>query len=288
MNVKRDPEPVPDLTLEQYLLGELAPPAMARLRARLDREDPLRRRLEDLRQSDEALARVFPAARMAEQVRTRLRERQEIATRSVLDHERTVRSWRRPVWAATAAAIVLLLVTVLPRSIGPGRGGVPRGPDGSVPQGPNGAFPRGDQIKGLEPALKLFRKTMTGSELLADSSLACSGDLIRIAYRAAGHPWGAILSMDTRGALTVHLPVGGTTAAALRNEEAVLLDSAYELDDAPGWERFYLIVSDARFALEPLIADTRRAAVPAAPPDSLILSTGLQQFVFSLRKGTEP
>ncbi len=70
----------------------------------------------------------------------------------------------------------------------------------------------------------------------------------------------------------------------------VLLDFSYELDDAPRWERFYLITGDEPFDLEPV----RRAALAAATagsvatPPPLPLATDLEQSVFSLSKESVP
>ena len=51
--------------------------------------------------------------------------------------------------------------------------------------------------------------------------------------------YGAIISVDGRGAFTQHLPLKGEFAVPLVARDT--LDFAYELDDAPHWERFYKI-----------------------------------------------
>jgi len=113
------------------------------------------------------------------------------------------------------------------------------------------------------------------------------GDLIRIGYRAAGRRYGAILSADGRGTVTLHLPPRGQEAVALKNGPTVLLDQAYELDDAPRWERFYLVTGDAPFSLAPVLEAAREAATSAASasPAALRLPPRLDQAVFSLEKG---
>ncbi len=332
MNPPRGSEPVADLTLERYLLNELPAGEMARMRERLERDETLRRRLDDLRRADELLARDFPAERLAEQVRARLRDGSSATARGAAEtaggatatgsgatgsaaigsastgsaatafastasvatafastgsastrpaRRRGPLAWMRPwpIAAAAAVAVALLLVVILPRTTGPGSGAPARRM--------SAVQASGNRIKGLAPSLKLFRKTAEGSEALADSALASPGDLIRVGYAAAGRPWGAILSIDGRGALTVHFPAGGLQAAALRSGETVLLDSAFKLDDAPRWERFYLITADAPFEIAAVLGAARRAAARSAPPDSLPLPSGLHQCVFSLRKGSQ-
>jgi hypothetical protein len=162
-----------------------------------------------------------------------------------------------------------------------------------VPQltDPNGVRPVGGpepsvRVKGLEPHLSLHRRTPTGSEALSDGDLAGKGDLIRIGYQAAGRPYGVILSIDGRGAVTRHLPERGDTAAHLANEPS-LLDHAYELDDAPLFERFYFVSSDAPFEVEPVLGAARRlaGAGPSARAEPLELPDGFKQHVVSLSKG---
>jgi hypothetical protein len=143
----------------------------------------------------------------------------------------------------------------------------------------------GNRVKGLRPSLTLYHKTSGGSETLEDGARVHAGDVVRLAYRSAGRGYGTIVSIDGRGVLTRHLPTTGARAAPLRSGETVLLEHAYELDDAPRFERFYLIVSEAPFDLSPVLAAARRAAgsgggaVPA-----LELPSAFEQSTFSLQK----
>jgi hypothetical protein len=148
----------------------------------------------------------------------------------------------------------------------------------------------GIRLKGGGAELVVFRKTSDGSERLEPGATAGRGDLIRVGYRAAGRSYGAIVSTDGAGHVTVHLPRSGQSAAALEAGGTVLLDFSYELDDAPRWERFYLVTADEPFEVEPV----RRAALEVAgagserAPPPLPLGDGLEQSVFSLTKESVP
>jgi hypothetical protein len=146
----------------------------------------------------------------------------------------------------------------------------------------------GDRIKGLLPALAVYRRTPEGSETLADGAVARAGDVIRVGYRPAGKRFGVIVSSDGRGAVTVHLPRQGDTAAPLKSEAMVLLDEAYELDDAPRWEQFYFVTAEDTFDVAPIVAAARRAAAGPGTPATLALSPNLEQATFSLRKEATP
>ena len=76
---------------------------------------------------------------------------------------------------------------------------------------------------------------------------------MQLTYQAAGRPFGVILSIDGRGAVTVHHPRDGRQAARLVPGQEVRLSSAYRLDDAPGWERFVLVTAEVPFDVAPVV-----------------------------------
>ena len=181
---------------------------------------------------------------------------------------------RTAYWALPAAVVVTALtVTVVGLRTAPA-------PD-----------PERERIKGLVPALTLYRQTAAGSETLADGAVAHTGDVIRVGYRAAGRSHGVIVSIDGRGEVTMHLPSDGDRAAALDRGATVLLDHAYELDDAPRWERFYFLITGATpFSVAPVLDALRRAATTPAyvATARLALPAGLDQSAFSLQKEARP
>ena len=266
--------PIPDIILERYRLNELPASDAARVVDRLRRDADLRARLEMLEQSDEDIRRAHLLDDLARAVHSRA------AAASAGSARATKPSIAY--WLAPAAVVVglMLLIAVVPRPAGPGNGtrttaGVTRD--------------SGDRIKGLGPALTLYRRTADGGETLADGAIARPGDVVRVGYRAAGKPYGVILSIDGRGGVTVHLPARGDGAVPLKADSTVLLDTAYELDDAPRWERFYFITGDTVFAVPPIVEAARAvAASTSATPPPLVLPSGLHQATFSLQKEARP
>ena len=127
--------------------------------------------------------------------------------------------------------------------------------------------------------------TPAGDEALADGTAVRPGDLVQLAYQAAGKPFGVIVSLDGRGSVTVHHPKDGRAAARLVSGQPVRLTHAYRLDDAPRWERFYFVTSDHPFEVDAVVAASERlAAGRAAPVDKLPLPASLDQFSFTLTK----
>jgi hypothetical protein len=224
----------------------------------------LRHRLGALARSDEQIQRSDRLALVAARVRQRLAaERTDTKRRGWT----LVARWALPV--AVTAGIALMFL--LPRTTFLSTGG-------------------DERIKGLDAALTLFRQVGAGSETLADGAVAHQGDVIRVGYRAAGKPYGVILSIDGRGQVTMHLPASGEHAVMLGRESTVLLDQAYELDDAPRWERFYFITGEEPFPIAPIVESLRRAMAHAdgnAMP-ALALDAGLDQSAFTLQKESTP
>jgi len=250
------PTRVPDLTLERYRLGEMTPEEAAALERRLHGDHELRQRLQALEASNEEIRRRYSPAVLAAHVRRRLEAHTKDAPRTASSRFFGLH-WGT---AVVLAGVLVLFVLVVPPLLGPG--------DEST-----------DRIKGLEPTLLLFRKTPEGSEPLQDGATARAGDLIRIGYRAAGHLWGVIVSVDGRGVVTQHLPRDGAQAARLSSESQVLLDFAYELDDAPRWERFYFVAGSAPFDATPVIEAARGVAASgaASPPPALPIRMNVKQ-----------
>jgi hypothetical protein len=239
---------VADWLLERMAAGEL-PPAqaealLARLRAEGDED-----RLSKLAESNAEILRALPPSQVAREVERRSAARAP-ATRPRL---------RRPLWAwsmATAcAASIAILVAVSHK-------------------GPTEEY-IGLKGDGQRPALRIYRKTKAGVELLGPNAEVSKGDTLQIRYVAAGKRFGVIASVDGRGTLTFHLPETAGPATALSRDGERALAHAYELDDSPKFERFFFVTSDAPFATDQ-VASSLRSGTALPPP--------LVSYEISLRK----
>lgn len=259
-----DQRHVPDLILEQYRLKELPAEEVDRLERLLREDHTLAERLAALDRSDGEIMRQYPAGWLAERINSRIAS-------SVPVRKRTPRVGRLVLATAVAAGAVMM---VLARPWGDGGPMV-------QPYSP---------IKGMKPSLAVYRQTSTGSETLADGAPAHAGDVLLLGYVSAGRTYGAIVSIDGRGIVTRHLPVHGARAATLRAGGPILLDEAYELDDAPAWERFYLVTAEHEFDVDAVIEAARRAASRdlRSPPPALPLPGDLLQSTFSIQKEVRP
>jgi hypothetical protein len=261
---------VTDLALEQYRLNELPRAEAERVQRVLDTEASVRGRLAVLAQSDEAIAREYPPAWLAARIRARAAARGAVAV-----PRRPVVRWALPLGLGTA--VLMLLFTLSGAVISPNFSTTVSTTEDSRP-------------KGARPALAVYRRTDRGSETMADGAVARAGDLLRLGYAPVTQAYGVILSVDGRGTVTRHLPANGARAALLGHDPLNLLDAAYELDDAPGWERFYFVTADAAFEVEPIVATARQLAARDLhhPPGLLPLGREFRQAIFLLQKEARP
>jgi hypothetical protein len=245
---------VPDLWLEQLALGELTAPRTATLKAILGDQD-LAAQLAGLEASSREILARYPSL---------LRAPRPAATR----RPRAIVGWLAVGVAGAAAALTLVVSPPDPRT--------PSAP-ATAPE----VLPKGDPI-----ALRLYRKAAGGQELLRAGQSAAARDVVQVAYRVPGGLFGVIVSVDGRGVVTQHLPEEPGPAVPLQPDHEVPLPHAYELDDAPELERFYLVVSERPF-------DSSRIAVAAQAAQGrhaivLDLEPELRQTSFELHKEPLP
>ncbi len=251
---QQDKRPISDYQLERYLLREGTDDELADLERRLADDPALAQRLAALAHSNEELHRRYPPEWMRGQIELKLKR---APGRPV---QRAWSGYR--LWAVPAVALILAVVAV------------PTLLDREAPETPATRSKGREQ----EPRLLVFRQRASGVERLQDEALAHSGDVVQLAYRSGGLPYGAILSVDGRGTVTQHLPATGVVAVPLAAQDT--LDVAYELDDAPRWERFYLLAADRRFGLAAFKA--KLAAGDVALADDVRL------FRFTVKKPSQP
>ncbi|MEO1273493.1 MAG: hypothetical protein AAFX99_35865, partial [Myxococcota bacterium] len=94
--------------------------------------------------------------------------------------------------------------------------------------------------------LRIYRKSHGAEEPLSDGHTVYAGDLLQVAYVPAALERGVIISVDGNGQVTRHFPEdesGGDNLLVGRQDGSglVALSHAYELDDAPTFERFFFV-----------------------------------------------
>jgi anti-sigma factor RsiW len=264
------PSRTPDWLLERIALGELPPEELAAARARLAQEPEGEARLAALEADNRATLEKLPPATVAREVELR----SAAARRLEVAREQTLPLRRFAPGLALVPALAAVALFVVARPSGPSTGA-----------GVDGPGPEVTRTKGLLPQLIVHRQGAAEPQRLADGAAATAGDVVQVSYVAAGHPHGVILSVDGRGAVTLHVPETGEQSVPLAASGTHALPRAYELDDAPAFERFLFITSDTPFALDTVLAAARTLAASAdARTSPLALPERFTQVSFTLEK----
>lgn len=240
----------PDWMLERYLLEELDAANTQRVAAELGSSSELKARLEAL----EADSRRVLAQHPPELV-------EKVVARRLGSLERQ----RRPAWrlaTLTVAGLAAVLALVL----------VPRAAEDDV------------RLKGGGPALHLFRLGRSGPERLGDAATVRPHDVVQVAFELAGKPQLVVVSVDGAGGATLHFPLDGD---AHPPPGFKALPHSFELDDAPGFERFFLVTSEAPLSPQDILEAARRLARGPSPKTSpLTLPPGASASSVRLDKET--
>jgi hypothetical protein len=215
----------PSLLVEQLALGELDAASAERVRRELDAGA-----LERIEASNQEILADYPPERVAAEIRRRIDRESPKSAPS--------RSWI-PWLAAPVMVAAVVLVWVVVRDDGDETTLAVKLETGDT-DGPEQTRLKGD----VEPHLVIDRRTPGGHERLAPDQVVASGDLLQVSYVPAGRKHGVIISLDGAGAVTLHHPESPGASPILAEGGEVPLAHSYELDDAPGFERFVFVTRD--------------------------------------------
>jgi hypothetical protein len=245
MKIKQD---VSNLLLERYRLGEMSRREQRSVEAALRVDATLRRRLDELEDSDREIRRSFPAAAFP-------------------GRAKAGSGRKRLLWAAGAAALLLCaLVPALNRLR------ERRGMDSdTVAAGWGADRAKGAAEAGLKPELFVYLKDdhpeqrSGGGEIKAEAVLR-AGNTVQLAYLvpSAQDRYGVIFSIDGRAAVTLHYPYREGQSSLLEAGKRVFLREAYTLDDAPHYETFFMVVSDNPLDSRVILKTAHKLAPTAA------------------------
>jgi hypothetical protein len=271
-------KPVKDWELERYLLGELPGRRMDEIKKLLEADSELEEALAALKRSNEEILNFYPPEAMAPQIKAQVETQ-----RTDTGREDTIKRpvlLKRLLYASPvfAAALVVLFIVF-------------QNPGGRTTQDIQGL--QGTRIKGIEtidvskPHILVHRKTNDTVELLESGDEARAGDLLQIAYVSVGARYGVILSIDGRGVVTLHYPESEDTEPILDPNKKTLLDSSYELDDAPDFERFFFITSKSKIDVQAILSSAKGLAehLETSENEELDLPDSLSQFSLLVKKG---
>jgi hypothetical protein len=248
-------KPVSDWRLERLAQGELDAKVARDFEAQLGK-DEVAARLERLAASNKEILERLPPEVVGATIRRRLQERRP----------------RRAMW----------LMALVPVAMAAGVWAVGFSPRLASTPG----LETDTRVKG-DTHLYAYRAAAPGTRpvKLGPAARVRPHDVLQLAYTAGSGRYGTVVSVDGRGVVTQHLPVNADTATPLAASGETNLPQSYELDDAPGFERFFLITAVKPFAL-PQVLEAARSLARAgnARNKSLSLAPELSQQSLLLEK----
>lgn len=248
-NVKQ----ISDFKLERYLLGELPEVEMAALRKREAEDELFAARVKMMREEGERFLAENPFSALEDKL------------------ENDQRSVERSLWLRVAAVLVVAFgifsVVVLNRQTDIVN-------DASATSGMDVAMAdvdNGTRIKGMTAGLEVWKKMGDSAVQMVNLGEAREGDEIQLRYRVPQKCFGMLFSMDGNGTVTMHMGEGNR-AVELEPGKMTTLPFAYKLDNAPKFEKFFLLTSGEMFEFD------------GNDIDKTLKKDGVESVSFTLRK----
>lgn len=248
---------ISDFKLERYLLGELPESEMAALQKREAEDEIFAARVAEMRLQGKRFVAENPFAALEE----RIEAAGGVENRAVAP--------RNTLWLKVAAALVIALgifsAVVLNRNV-----------DTFDSQNTSmevamADMDNGTRIKGMQASLEVWKKTGDSAVQMVNLGNASEGDEIQLRFRVPQKCFGMLFSMDGNGTITMHMGEGNK-AIELEPGKMTTLPFAYKLDNAPKFEKFFLLTSQNAFEID------------GNDIDKSLKQAGVENVSFTLRK----
>ena len=246
---------ISDFKLECYLLGELPQNEMKALQKREAEDEIFAARVAEMRLQ----GKRFVAENPFEALEAKMDAADEAADGNVISG----------LWLKVAAALVIALgvfsMVVLNRNVETYSG------ESATMEVAMANVDDGTRIKGMSASLEVWKKTGDSAVQMVNLGDASEGDEIQLRYRVPQKCFGMLFSMDGNGTVTMHMG-DGNNAIELEPGKMTTLPFAYKLDNAPKFEKFFLLTSQNSFAID---VDNF---------DKSLKQAGVESVSFTLRK----
>ena len=257
---------IPDWKLERYLTGDLPAAEMREIRE-LEKTDAIfANRVKMMREDNAAILRKMPFERLSEKLEAMPARR---GAGAGFNGAGNIVNFRLVKFAA-AAALVLAVVSVALFSQREVMAPVQSGAQ-VMDVAMLDSQDEGTRIKGMDARMEVWKKTADSAVQMSNLDEAREGDEIQLRYSVPEKSFGLLFSMDGNGALTMHMG-SENHAVELAPGEMTTLPFAYKLDNAPKFEKFFLLTSRNMFSIN------------ASDIDASLKQEGVRVVSFTLRK----
>ncbi|MCJ8311517.1 MAG: hypothetical protein HRU38_02285 [Saccharospirillaceae bacterium] len=233
-----------DWQLEQYILQELDSGTTKLIDQQLTIDENLLSRVNHIKQSNNELLMQLPVSEFLSNIKQYTSEKNKTKTKESLFSQIINNLYRfinKTTFTTSFMAVLTITfaVIILPDQIQNTH------PAGYEYKSSSDSI----RVKGLQSSIKIYKKQNdpnTQDSLLTANEKLQQGDILQLSYIAGEDMYGYIFSIDGNGVLTEHL-VDNQQAVLLDHNGEIPLNFAYQLDDAPVFERFILISSKQIF-----------------------------------------
>ena len=231
---------ISDFMLERYLVGDLPAEEMAALQKREAEDEVFAARVKSMREDGARILAENPFGALER----KLEEAEWAASAREDDFARTTNT----LWLRVAAALVLAVgifsAVLLNRSVSTYDAGE-TSMEVAMAQVDAGVT----RIKGLDARMEVWKKTGDSAVQMSNLDEAREGDEIQLRYAVPEKCFGMLFSMDGNGTVTMHM-ADGSGAIPLEPGKMTTLPFAYRLDNAPRFEKFFLLTSRELFSID--------------------------------------
>ena len=248
---------ISDFKLERYLLGELPEKEMRELQERELSDEIFAARVREMREQGKRFLAENPFAALDDKLD------------AIEDSKSSVDGQPNVLWLKVAAALVIALgifsVVVLNRDV------ATYDNHSASMEVAMADVDNGTRIKGMQATLEVWKKTGDSAVQMVNLGNAYEGDEIQLRYRVPQKCFGMLISMDGNGTITMHMGEGDK-AIELEPGKMTTLPFAYKLDNAPKFEKFFLLTSQNSFGID------------GNDIDKSLKQAGVENVSFTLRK----
>lgn len=139
-----------------------------------------------------------------------------------------------------------------------------------------------ERAKGVGLDLRVYRQQGSAVERLTDGAQVAPHQVVQLGYARGAFSHGVLLSIDGRGAVTLHYPRQPGDASLLPATGEQVLAEAYELDDAPAFERFIFVGAKEPLPVQAIVEAARLLAADAAQVRTAPIALGFPNAQRSL------
>jgi hypothetical protein len=231
--------------IERYILGELPVKKMMEFEVHLNRDLQWRKEVANRKKRSFELLQKYPPSNMVEDIYNQLiREKLKLNLKN--HQKKSLKSkW---LLASPAFILVAILLSLNLHLFKRNQGIIKTQKEQQITR-------KKGMNDGLtpEPYLNIYRERKGKIEVMENGGQARPGDILQLVYMSGTYSHGVIISIDGNGEITLHFPGKSGSSTLLERKKKVQLPTAFQLDHAPHYEKFFFFASNGKIDVAKLL-----------------------------------